>query len=485
MSEQTEQQAKQQTEQQAKRQTEQQTAARPAWLAGHLTPVPDEIDAIGLEVTGTLPDELTGRYFRNGPNPLPGQDSSHWFTGHGMVHGVRLRDGRAEWYRNRWVRTRPFTDGTPFIADDLTIDRTAVLANTHVIPHAGKILALVEVGFPYELTPELETVGPCDFDGRLTSAMTAHPKQDPVTGELLFFGYGFMPPYLTYHRLSADGRLVESREIEVPGPTMMHDFAITEHHVVWLDLPVVFDLELVTGGMPYRWDDTYGARIGVMPRDTHTGSQAGAVRWFDVDPCYVFHVGNAHEDAQGRVVLDAARYRPEEFTAFWPTIGGPGQETAAAAGPAQATAGPAQAAASTGNARVHRWTLDPASGKVAEETLDDRGVEFPTHDDSRTGRPHRFLYTAADDAIVKYDLRTGSSEALELGPDLTPGEAVFVPAQGARAEDEGWLLSIVSDLAGTRSELLVLDASDLSRTASVRLPRRVPAGFHGSWIPDV
>ncbi|MFG2002038.1 carotenoid oxygenase family protein [Spirillospora sp. NPDC048911] len=459
-----------QTQQQTERQAERHATARPPWLAGHMAPVPDEIDAVGLEVTGTLPAELTGRYFRNGPNPMPGKDSGHWFTGHGMVHGVRLRDGRAEWYRNRWVRTRAFTEGAPFLADDLTIDRSAVHANTHVIPHAGKILALIEVGFPYELTPELETVGPCDFGGRLTSAMTAHPKEDPVTGELLFFGYGFMPPYLTYHRLSADGRLVESREIEVPGPTMAHDFAITEHHVVWLDLPVVFDLELVAGGMPYRWDDAYGARIGVMPRD-----DTSRVRWFDVDPCYVFHVGNAHEDARGRVVIDAARYRPAEFTAFWPIIGGPGEAGAA---------GPAQAAASTGNARLHRWTLDPASGKVTEKTLDDRGVEFPTHDDARTGHPHRFLYTAADDAIVKYDVRTGSSSAFELGPELTPGEAVFVPAQGARGEDEGWLLSIVSDLAGTGSELLVLDASDLSRTASVRLPRRVPAGFHGSWIPD-
>ncbi|MFI6521831.1 carotenoid oxygenase family protein [Spirillospora sp. NPDC050679] len=436
------------------------------WLEGHLAPVPDETDAVDLAVTGHLPPELTGRYFRNGPNPLPGKPSGHWFTGHGMIHGLRLRDGRAEWYRNRWVRTRLLTDGAPFLRPDLTFDRTAVQANTHVVPHAGKILALVEVGFPYEMTPELETVGPHDFGGRLTGAMTAHPKQDPVTGELLFFGYGFTPPYLTYHRLSADGRLVESREVEVPGPTMMHDFAITEHHVVWLDLPVVFDLDLAIagGGMPYRWDDGYGARIGVMPR------AGGPVRWFEVDPCYVFHVGNAFEDEAGRIVLDGARYRPADFAAIWADIGG--------------SADPAARAAATGKARLHRWTLDPASGKAAEQALDERGVEFPTHDDARTGHGHRYLYTVADDAIVKYDVRAGTSRSLELGPGAAAGEAVFVPAGRRAAEDEGWLLSIVSDRAGRGSELLVLDAADLSRVASVALPRRVPAGFHGSWIPD-
>lgn len=448
-------------------------AERPAaWLDGQLAPVPDEIDARDLRVTGTLPPELTGRYFRNGPNPRPGEPSRHWFSGHGMIHGVRLADGRAEWYRNRWVKTDLFTKGTPFLREDLTFDRRSVQANTHVIPHAGRIWALIEAGFPYEMTPELETVGPCDFGGRLTTAMTAHPKEDPVTGDLLFFGYGVFEPYLTYHRLSADGTLAESRVIDVPGPTMMHDFAITENHVVWLDLPVVFDAELALSGMaglPYRWDDGYGARLGVMRRDG-----AGDVRWFDVDPCYVFHVGNAHEDAAGRIVLDAARYRPENFTALWTGIGG--------------TADPAVAAARSDTARLHRWTLDPATGKAHEEQLDDRGVEFPTHDDARTGLPNRYLYTVGGDrttagtAIVKYDLRDGSSAAHVCEPGTHVGEAVFVPAPGARAEDEGWLLSVVTRDAA--SELRVLDAADLSHTASVHLPRRVPAGFHGSWIPD-
>ncbi|GAA2422659.1 carotenoid oxygenase family protein [Actinomadura vinacea] len=443
---------------------------RPLWMDGHMAPVPDEIDAVDLEVDGTLPAELSGRYFRNGPNPAPGEETGHWFSGHGMVHGLRLRDGRAEWYRNRWVRTTHFTGGADLVGPDLGLDRAAVTANTHVIPFNDKIYALVEVGFPYELTPELGTVGPCDFGGRLTSGMTAHPKQDPRTGELLFFGYGFFPPYLTYHRLSADGELVESREVDVPGGTMMHDFAVTENHVVWLDLPLVFDADLaVQGVMPYRWDDGYGARLGVMPRDP---DRAGEVRWFDIDPCYVFHVGNAHEDAAGRVVLDCVRYAPADFAKVWATIGGlPAAEAV-------------NAAAVQGMARLHRWTIDPSGGKVLGEALDDRGTEFPTHNDGRTGLSHRYLYTVTGDSIIKHDLRTGSSATHSPGQGLIPGEAVFVPAADARGEDEGWLMSVVTDAAGRGSELLVLDASDLSRTAAVRLPRRVPAGFHGSWIPD-
>jgi carotenoid cleavage dioxygenase-like enzyme len=426
-----------------------------AYLTGRLAPVPDEIDAPDLPVTGAIPPELDGHYFRNGPNPLPGEDPGHWFAGHGMIHGIRLRGGRAEWYRNRWVRTRKL-EGAPFLGPG-GVDRTAVTANTNVVHHAGRILALVENGLPYEMTAELETVGLCDFGGRLATAMTAHPKEDPLTGELHFFGYGHAEPYLTYHRLSAAGDLVESREIAVPGPTMMHDFAITQRHVVWLDLPVVFDAGLAGRGMPYRWDDSYGARLGVMPR------HGGDVRWFDVDPCYVFHVGDVREDEHGRVVVDGVRYSPGAFTALWPRIGGS-----------------VTPAAETGGGALHRWVLDAATGAAREERLDDRAIEFPAIDDRRTGLGSRYLYAVSDDAIVKYDTVSGASIAHSTG-ESSPGEAVFVPA-GSGEDDHGWLLTIAG--TGHGAELLVLDASDLTQVASVRLPRRVPAGFHGTWIPD-
>jgi carotenoid cleavage dioxygenase len=442
------------------------TTDAPVYLAGHLAPVPDEIDAVDLPVEGALPPELTGRYLRNGPNPRPGEDPGHWFTGHGMIHGVRLRDGRAEWYRNRWVRTNELA-GRPFIRPDGTLDRTAVPANTHVLEHAGRLLALVENGFPYEITPELDTVGPCDFGGRLTSAMTAHPKCDPVTGDLHFFGYSPFPPHLLYHRLSAQGELVHSAEIPGAGPSMMHDFAITDRHALFLDLPVTFQIGLVGRGMPYAWDDDYPARIGVMEL-----ADPGPVRWFPIDPGYVFHVGGAHTDPRGRIVLDGCRYSPADMAVAWSRLGG--TET-----------GPAAAAAALGVARLHRWTIDPAAGTVTESARDERPVEFPTLDDRLVGRPSRHLYTVSESAIVHYD-EAGPVRAHELGPEVTAGEAVFVPAADDAAEDEGWLLSITTRRDGSASRLLVLDAGDVAGppVATVTLPRGVPAGFHGSWIPD-
>ncbi|TQM15554.1 carotenoid oxygenase family protein [Pseudonocardia kunmingensis] len=448
------------------------TGTAPPHLMGHLAPVADEIDAVELPVDGALPRELTGRYLRNGPNPLPGEVSAHWFAGHGMVHGVRLRDGRAEWYRNRWVRTAAL-EGRSFVRADGTFDHSVGHANTHVIEHAGRIMALVESSFPHVLTPELDTVGPDDFGGRLTTAMTAHPKTDPVTGELHFFGYGIRPPFLTYHRLSADGELVTSAEVAVPGPTMMHDFAITDRHAVFLDLPMTFQPQLLAEGMPFGWDDAYGARLGVMPLD-----RPGEVRWFDVEPSYVFHVGNAHTDAAGRVVLDAARYGAPDAVAMW---GGLGSDPA----------GPAAAAAATGTAHLHRWVLDPVTGAATETALDDRAVEFPTVDDARVGREARYRYAVADSgggaAIIKFDAAHGARTEHDLGGDTVAGEAVFVPSAAPdRAEDDGWLLSITTRRDGSASQLLVLDATDVAGppVAAVTLPRGVPSGFHGSWIDD-
>ncbi|GAA3436098.1 hypothetical protein GCM10018954_057070 [Kutzneria kofuensis] len=147
---------------------------------------------------------------------MPGEDSGHWFTGHGMLHGVRLNQGRAEWYRNRWVRTKAM-DGVPFHRPDGTVDLAAGAANTSVVKHGGKVFALMETSYPYEISRELDTLGPCDFNGRLTTGMTAHPKEDPETGELHLFDYGMRPPFLTYHRLSAAGELVASFPVQVAG----------------------------------------------------------------------------------------------------------------------------------------------------------------------------------------------------------------------------------------------------------------------------
>jgi len=428
------------------------------YLDGVYAPVHDEIDAYDLEVTGTLPPELDGRYLRNGPNPKLGSDPGHWFAGAGMLHGIRLVGGKAAWYRNRWVNTK-ITEGEPAIGPDGR-DLRHNVANTHVIEHGGSLLALCEGGLPYEVTGELETKGGYDFGGRLRTAMTAHPKTDPVTGELYFYGISMAPPYLTFHVADCTGRLTASLPVDVPAPTMMHDFAITEHYVIWMDLPVVFDRDLLRRSLPFSWREQYGARLGLMARS------GGPVQWIDIDPCYVFHVGNAREDSQGRVLLDAVRYAPNEFGKFW-----------------QADSEPAVSV-------LHRWTIDPSRCLITEQQLDDRSVEFPSLNDHHVGRPNRYLYAVSavgNGGLIKYDTHSGASSTQWLPTPNHVGEAVFVPAHDAAAEDAGWLINIVTPRNGAASSLTVSDATDLAAgpIAIVRLPRRVPAGFHGSWIPEV
>ena len=436
------------------------------YLEGNYAPVMHEVTAENLAVRGAIPRELHGLYLRNGPNPRAGT-SSHWFFGDGMIHGIELGDGAVRWYRNRWVRTRTFLEDAAVISPAGEVDLTAGPANTHVVEHAGRIFALVESSYPTELTRELDTLGTCDFDGKLRTAMTAHPKRCPRSGELHFFGYGFVPPYLTYHVLDAAGRLVRSEEITVAGPTMIHDFAITDRHVIFMDLPVCFDLErAMRGSMPYRWDDNYGARIGVMPRDRHNGN-ARDVRWFEVAPCYVFHPMNAYEDAGGNVVIDVVRYE----TLWRDTVD------------------------RFDAARLHRWTIDPGAGRVAEAALDDRTIEFPRVDERCTGGEHRYGYAVANPGggvnqpatkLLKYDLRSGRVEEHDFGPGRVPGEGVFAPASDRAGEDEGWVMTYVYDAGDDASDFVVLDAQKFSAppVAVARLPQRVPYGFHGSWIPD-
>jgi carotenoid cleavage dioxygenase len=434
----------------------------PFYLTGNFAPVPDEITCFDLEVEGAIPPQLRGLYLRNGPNPKDGQDDGHWFFGDGMIHGVRLEQGKAKWYRNRWVRTRAFLEGKPFVDQNGNVDLTVGKANTNIIGHAGRIFALVESSFPTELTRELETVGVCDFEGRLKSAMTAHPKWCPATGELHFFGYSFFYPFLTYHRLNAAGELIQSEVIEVKGPTMMHDFAITEHNVIFMDLPIVFNLEkAMSGDMPYEWSDDYGARLGVMRR----GGNSTDVRWFEIEPCYVFHPFNAFEQ-DGQIIIDVARYAE-----LW--RGGSDKFAAA---------------------HAHRWKIDPVTGRVGETPLDDRAVEFPRIDDRRGGRRHRYAYAVANHTgvsdkaqeLVKYDLQSGNAEAHVFPEGQAPGEGVFVPAANDAGEDEGFVIAYVYDEGRNRSDLVILDAHEFASAplAIVHLPQRVPFGFHGNWISD-
>jgi len=434
-------------------------AQKPFWMTGAFAPVVEEITETDLPVTGAIPPELNGRYFRNGANPRA-HDSLDWFLGEGMIHGVEIRNGQATWYRNRYVVTPLLNEA------EITFELLAVpgnsLANTHIVYHAGRFLALQEMHPPVELTKNLETIGVYTFDGKLKNNMTAHPKICPVTGEMLFFGYGIAPPYLTYYRVSATGALVQSEVIELKAAIMAHDFAITRNYVVFMDLPMLWNFdELARSGIPVTFEESYGARLGVMPRN---GSKKD-IKWYEVDPCFVYHTMNAFE-------------RGEELVVRAPRLVG---------------------YASVGMNKppvpmLHEWTLNLKTGVSSERQLDDVGVDFPTVAAAQIGHDHRFGYVAQLGVegipyvlgFHKYDFLTGAATSHMFDIGRVGSEPSFIAACNAVSEDDGFLVSYVYDIAEDKSELVIFNASELGDDpiARIHLPARVPAGFHGSWIPD-
>jgi carotenoid cleavage oxygenase len=435
------------------------------YATGNFAPVDREQTLGELTVRGSLPPGLAGSLVRNGPNPAGSYaERQHWFTGDAMLHAVELRGGRALGYRNRYVRTArleqqlglpaaPVSPHQPFIQGT---------GNVNVIRHGGRILALGEAGLPYAMTAQLETLGQHDYAGALRSAMTAHPKLDPLTGELFFFGYDIGPVPLRYHVASPDGRLVRSLDLSLPRPVMMHDFAVTQTRAVFFDLPVVFDGQILRDGysMPYRWDADHPARVGVMRRD----GDGSDLRWITIPACYVYHVFNAYDDGE-RIVIDLV----EHERTFMSSRVGPEDEVPP---------------------RAVRWILDPGRGTRTRRVLDTAGQEFPRVDPRSSCRPHRYGYAVEFTAspigfgnLIKHDFQTGTRELHVVGAGRAASEGVFVPT--GPAEDEGYVLAPVYDAAAGRSEIRVIDARQFRAppVAVIELPVRIPFGFHGDFFP--
>ncbi|MFE0629260.1 carotenoid oxygenase family protein [Streptomyces sp. NPDC058864] len=439
------------------------------YLEGNYAPLTEEVSTTDLPVTGELPRELNGRYLRIGPNPRGDADPAthHWFTGAGLVHGIRLRDGEAEWYRSRFV----------------TSDRGS--PNTNVVCHAGRILTLVEAGKPpVQICPDLARMAVWDCDGALSRGFTAHPKTDPATGDMHAMTYNPRFRSVRYVVIGADGEARHRADIEAADGPMVHDMALTETRVVVLDLPVTVAAAArraragePVSNLPYTWDDSHPPRVGVLP----VGGTADQVRWVEAPLCFVFHVLNAYDNADGSLTMEVIRY--DEM--FARDVLGPGD--------AEPT--------------LVRWTVNPASGTVNEELISRYRVEFPRIDRALTGRPHRYGWFAGfgahglmitDDVersrtegfgagpLVKVDTRTGETRTHDHGPGRVTMEPAFVPRPDAAGEDDGWILSVVHDAGVNRAELVVLDAADIAAApvARVHLPRRVPFGFHGNWIAD-
>jgi len=462
-------------------------AANQPDLRGNLAPVGDELDAERCAVTGEIPERLRGSFVRNGPNPMfEPLGSYHMFDGDGMLHGITFDDDGVS-YRNRWIRSRGLSaemthgggiyPGLGAVLDfpdrALTGDAGPVKnpANTHIIRHAGRYLALWEGGLPTEVSGSLETIGEYDFDGRLEGSMTAHPRLDPRTGEMCFFAYSLFAPFLRYYVVDADGGLVHSVAIDLPAPVMMHDFVITEEHAVFLDSPIVFNMESLGEGPMVSWRPENGTRIGVMPR---MGS-AEDLTWYEIDPGHVQHFWNGWANGD-RIEFSGSRFDAPDF----------GIDPHAPLD--QSTASPV-------GGRPTRYWVDLATGTAGSEQFDDLMGDFNRINDDYNGVRTRYLYMAAFvsdgrpigdfDTIVKYDERTGVRTEWFAGKSAHVGESVFAPDPDGRSEDDGWLVNAVYDDARDATEVVVLDARDVAHgpVARVQLPRRIPFGFHANWFP--
>ena len=430
-------------------------------LQGNFAPVDRELTLDQLEVVGQLPKELTGTLLRNGPNPVDPQPNHHWFNGDGMLHAIKLENGKALGYRNRWVRTEDLEEKSGLKAAPVSATQLLVQGsgNVNVVYHGGRVLALPEIGLPYELDLNLNTKRQYDYEGKLASNMTAHPKVDGRTGEMLFFGYELFAPYLRYHLADAAGELQRTLEIDLPRGVMMHDFGVTATRVIFMDLPVIVDLDIMERGMgmPFRWDDKHQARLGILDRD----AAADSAVWIDIDPCYVFHPLNSYDDGD-KIIMDVVRYR-KMFTEQPDSDFERGSQ-------------------------LVRWTIDVAAGTVDSRVLSKLDQEFPRINPRFECHPHRYGYALESggrhgfSGLLKHDLIEGTTQQYDVGENCAGGEPVFVPV--GEGEDEGYILSVVFDGNTQLSELHVVDARNFTSpaVAVVKLNARVPFGFHGNFV---
>jgi len=447
----------------------------------NVLPIDFETEIPALQVRGELPRELNGTLYRNGPNPQFPSADAHWFSGDGMLHAFAIADGKAR-YANRWVRTPKWTaeraaghalfrgfgaklDGAP---------GDSGVANTNIVAHAGRLFALEEAHPPTEIDPAtLGTRGYCDFGGGIAGPFTAHPKTDPATGEMLFFGYNARGPFsnaLSFGTIDRGGIVTRFETFETPYASMVHDFAITENYVLFPVLPLAGSMDRAAAGRPpYAWEPERAAWLGVLKR----GAPVSQTRWLRSEACYVFHLMNAWEEG-GRILADVMQY---EQPPLFPHADGSRPDPAKS------------------GARLCRWTvdLDQASDSFSRAYTDVMTGEFPRIDDRFAGRRNRHgWYACAGESgalgrlggLVHADNKAGTRNVRLLGEGDTVSEPVFVPRRADAAEGDGWLLALAYRAAENRSDLQVYQATDIQSgpVATVEVPHRVPDGFHGNWV---
>jgi carotenoid cleavage dioxygenase len=458
---------------------------RSPYLQGNYAPIQTEITADLAVVSGALPSDLEGVFARNGSNPrFEPKGRYHWFDGDGMIHAVEIGNGAAV-YRNRYVRTAGLAAdeaagecGWTGILEPPDFGRPGGpfkdTANTDLVFHAGQLLAVWWLGGDPHVVrlPDLATLGVQDYAGKRTTGLSAHPKVDPVSGELLWFDYQPMPPYLTYGVVSPTGELVHQVEIDLPGPRLQHDLAITPSWTILMDMSMMWDPDaLARGKVRLGFFPDSPTRFGLIPR---FGTNA-EVRWFDAAPMFMYHTVNAWEEGD-EVVLVGCRI-DQPFTGSAPDDG--------RVVPAIATLRLAPA--------FHEWRFDLRTGTCRERELDDVYAEFPRMDNRRLGQPSRYSYhqrcaeseTLLFDGVIKYDYADGCAASTCAYPaGWFGGETVFAPRVDSRGEDDGYLMTFVVEEATGTSELWIVDAQRMTDGPVCRLavPQRVPTGYHTWWV---
>jgi carotenoid cleavage dioxygenase-like enzyme len=460
------------------------------YLNGAWTPLHEEVNATDLDViAGAIPADLDGVYLRNTENqvhqPL---GRYHPFDGDGMIHQIDFRAGKAN-YRNRFVRTRGFeaeqeARGSLWggLADPTSLARRPGYgahgalkdsSSTDIVVHAGKALStFYQCGEGYRLDPltldqlGIESWTPID-------GISAHPKVDEATGEMMFFNYSKYPPYMHYGVVDRDNRLVTYIPVPLPGPRLPHDMAFSAHYAILNDLPVFWDQELLKRDIhAVRLHEGVPSRFAIVPRHGRTQD----IRWFEAKPTYVLHWLNAYEEGD-EIILDG--YFQENPTPRPRKDALPGFEHMMAYLDEQSF-----------RPKLHRWRFNLRTGTTSEAHLDDRIMEFGMFNQHYAGRKYRYVYSTTSEpgwflftGFVKNDLETGESWEFKLAPGQYASEAPFAPRVGARDEDDGYLVSFITDENSGRSECVLLDAKRIQDgpVCRIALPHKLCSGTHSCW----
>jgi carotenoid cleavage dioxygenase len=462
---------------------------------GHNAPSRIECDIYDLVVEGTVPPEINGSWFRSIPDPqyppMLGDDT--YLSGDGMVSVFRFENGHVD-FRMRYVQTERWKNErrarrslhglyrNPYTDDPSVRGKGRGAANTTPIFHAGRLLAAKEDSRAWAVDPRtLDTIGEWDFAGRLRSqTMTAHPRLDPDTGEMYFFGYeasGLASRDVAYCVANKDGELVREEWFQAPYCALMHDFAVTREHAIFPVFPIVADLERIKAGGPHwAWDGSLDSFVGIMPRD----GKVSQMRWYRGPPCTAFHFINAFTEGN-TVHLDFSVANVPVF--------------------------PFIRAATNMNVQPHeitgeltRWSFDLSrpGESIERQPLGPAG-DLPRIADRDSMKDYRVVYYGRVDpelaipiltgpvgagfnALTRLDVGSGRTTTLAMEDRTTLQEPVHIPS--AQPGHEGYLAYVVDKHDENLSEVHIVHASHPERgpIARIKVPLRLRSGVHGTWV---